>query len=250
MKPASEFYAGLHATDEGYSAGTYHFASLWSLRAFRQWTESRRGTSLRVLDVGVGKGLFLREIVNTFKSRWNISTARVTGLDLVRSPGDHFAGISDQFEFVQQDTDGHPLPFPDASFDFVTCNHVLEHVFETENLVCEIRRVISPQGLAIISTPNLAAWINRVALLWACQPLGTELGTKSVTYGFSPRRFQTKLAKFHPSGHIRDFTPRGLHDLTNACGFETAGWWPQSEGLIVRLGKWAGRNMGIVLRPK
>jgi 2-polyprenyl-3-methyl-5-hydroxy-6-metoxy-1,4-benzoquinol methylase len=249
MKPLTEFYAGLHATDKNYSAGTYHFKSLFSLRVLEQWLQSKAGRPFRILDVGCGKGLFLREFVGTLKSRWKLVPERVTGLDLVRSPEDIFAQISDKFEFIQHDTDGNALPFSERAFDFVCCNHVLEHVFETEKLVKEFRRVIDPEGLCLISVPNLASWINRVSLIFGIQPLGTEVGTESITYGFRPERFHPHLSRFKPSGHIRDFTPRALQDLTAACGFRAVGWWPQSEGYIARLSKFAGRNIGILLQP-
>jgi hypothetical protein len=109
--------------------------------------------------------------------------------------------------------------------------------------------VLRPKGLCIISVPNAAAWINRLLFLFASQPLGSELGTEKVTYGFWPTFLQPKLERFRPSGHIRDFTPRGLCDLTSHCGFETVGWWKQSKGPIARLGNWAGRGLGIVLKP-
>jgi SAM-dependent methyltransferase len=249
MKPLTEFYEGLHSTHKDYSAGTYNFKPLFASRALRQWAQSKAGAAIRFLDVGCGKGLFLREIVAVLQQRWNVGAARITGLDLVRSPADRFAEISEQFEFIQHDVDGHPLPLPDGSFDFIACNHVLEHVFETEKLVREFRRVIAPGGLCIISVPNLAAWMNRVGLLWAGQPIGTEVGTERITYGFRPRFLQARLARYCPAGHIRDFTPRALADLTSACGFETAGWWAQSYGLAARLSKWGGRNISILLQP-
>jgi ubiquinone/menaquinone biosynthesis C-methylase UbiE len=248
MKPNTEFYQGLHKSDGIYSAGTYHMESLWSSRALQNWVRGRQ--NLRILDVGCGKGVFLRDFVQGLEQRWQVKTSRVAGIDLVRSPNDLFAEISPNFEFRLHDTDGNPLPFLDHSFDFICCNHVLEHVFETENLVREFRRVLSPEGFCIISVPNIAAWVNRVAFLVAGQPLGSELGTDKVTYGFRPVFLKKKLEAFHPSGHIRDFTPPGLRDLTEHCGFQTVGWWPQSQGIIARLGKWAGRNMSIMLRPK
>lgn len=214
------------------------------------WAAQVKQQPVRILDVGCGKGIFLRDFTEGSRTRWNFQITRVTGLDLVRSPGDVFARITPPVEFIQADTDGNPLPFADGSFEFLSCNHVLEHVFETENLVREFRRVITPQGLCIIGVPNIAAWINRAAFLWGNQPLGTELGTEKTTYGFRPRFLQRKLEAFRPSGHIRDFTPRALSDLTEHCGFETVGWWAQSFGVLARLGKWAGRNMAIILRPK
>jgi ubiquinone/menaquinone biosynthesis C-methylase UbiE len=249
MRSAARFYEDLHEAEKSYSGGTYYYASLYSCNAFRDWISSWQGQSMRLIDVGVGKGFFFRDFLNTIKAKWNIQPSRVTGLDLVRSSGNAFSEISPQFEFIEHDSDGNPLPFPDASFDFISCNHVVEHVFDTEKLIREFRRILSPNGLCIISVPNLAAWINRVAFLFAGQPLGSELGTEKVTYGFWPTSLQKRLEPFRPSGHIRDFTPRGLRDLTRHCGFETVGWWPQSPGLLARLSKWSGRNIGILLRP-
>jgi SAM-dependent methyltransferase len=202
-----------------------------------------------MLDVGCGKGLFLRDFTAGLRQRWAIQDIQAAGVDLVRSPGDYFKEIDADFKFVQQNLDGQPLPFPDGSFDFLSCNQVLEHIFETEKLVREFRRVLRPEGLCIVSVPNTAAWVNRLLFLFASQPLGSELGTEKVTYGFWPAFLQSRLERFQPSGHIRDFTPRGLRDLTAYCGFDTIGWWKQSKGLVARLGKWAGRELAIVLKP-
>jgi SAM-dependent methyltransferase len=243
------FYAGLHNKDTVYSAGEYHMGSLFSSRALRRWIEGKDRSKLRLLDVGCGKGWFLREFANEMKSRHGVAQIEAAGVDIVRSPGDHFHEIDPNFQFVEQNLDGQKLPFPDASFDFLSCNQVLEHIFETEQLLREFRRVLRQDGLCVISVPNLSAWINRVTFLFGGQPLGSELGTEEITYGFWPRFLQKKLVAFKPSGHIRDFTPRGLRDLVAHCGFDTVGWWPQSHGILARLGKWAGRGIGIILRP-
>jgi SAM-dependent methyltransferase len=249
MNDAETFYPGLHAKDANYSAGEYHMQSLFSLRVVGEWAKNYQQRPVRMLDVGCGKGVFLGDFATGIRERWGVKTIKGTGIDLVRSPGDRFDRICSDFTFVQQNLDGKPLPFADKSFDFVSCNHVLEHVFETEKLLREIRRIVADDSLCIISVPNLAAWINRVLFLFAGQPLGTELGTEKITYGFFPAFMQRKLLGFQPSGHIRDFSPRGLRDLATHCGFETVGWWKQSKGPIARLGKWAGRGVAIVLKP-
>lgn len=250
MKPVKEFYEHLHSTEKTYSAGIYDLAALFGNRAFRAWALRHQGRPVRLLDVGCGKGLFLRDVVQETQSHWRLDVTGITGIDLVRSPDDVFREIPEPFEFRLHDSDGQPLPFGDRSINFVSCNHVLEHVFETEALVREFHRVLAPGGLCIISVPNTAAWINRVAFfLWGNQPLGSEIGTESITYGFRPRFMQPKLKKFRPSGHIRDFCPRGLQDLCESCGFTTVGWWKQSTGFLARLNKWAGRNMAILMEP-
>jgi SAM-dependent methyltransferase len=248
MKPVKDFYEGLHEKDKQYSGGDYHMKSLWSSGALRDWA-GRQGESLRYLDVGCGRGIFIRDFVQGMEQSWNKKPARVMGIDLVQSTTNVFNEIP-KFEFRLHDTDGNPLPFEDGSFDFICCNHVLEHVFETEKLVREFRRVLAPDGLCIISVPNIAAWVNRVLFIFGSQPLGSELGTETTTYGFWPTSMQKKLERFHPSGHIRDFTPRGLQNLTEHCGFRVVGWWPQSFGFIARCGKWAGRAMSIMIQKK
>ena len=132
MRSAADFYTTLHAEEKHYSGANYHMKSLWSLRALNAWAARAKTQPVRVLDVGCGKGFFLRDFVHGARSRWEIEPIRVTGLDIVRSPENVFPEISPSFEFIQSDTDGNALPFEPKSFDFLSCNHDLEQVFETE----------------------------------------------------------------------------------------------------------------------
>lgn len=45
------------------------------------------------------------------------------------------------------------MQFADASFDVVIANHVLEHVDDDLRALAEIRRVLKPDGIAILQTP-------------------------------------------------------------------------------------------------
>jgi SAM-dependent methyltransferase len=51
--------------------------------------------------------------------------------------------------------DGHYLPFPDETFDYVWSNAVLEHVRDPARVAAEIGRVLKPGGLAIVNVPFL-----------------------------------------------------------------------------------------------
>jgi SAM-dependent methyltransferase len=46
------------------------------------------------------------------------------------------------------------LPFPDASFDVVLSNHVIEHTQDPAAHLREIRRILKPEGVAYLATPN------------------------------------------------------------------------------------------------
>lgn len=55
-----------------------------------------------------------------------------------------------------------PLPFPDASFDFVFSEHVIEHMGFPEGcgMLAECRRILKPGGRIRIATPDLAFLIS------------------------------------------------------------------------------------------
>ncbi|MGB7785534.1 MAG: methyltransferase domain-containing protein [Salinimicrobium sp.] len=46
------------------------------------------------------------------------------------------------------------LPFEDNSFDFILCNHVLEHIPDDEKAMQELYRILEPGGTAILQIPQ------------------------------------------------------------------------------------------------
>ena len=45
------------------------------------------------------------------------------------------------------------LPFKDNSFDFIICNHVLEHIPDDTKAMQELYRVLAPSGTAVVQVP-------------------------------------------------------------------------------------------------
>jgi SAM-dependent methyltransferase len=54
--------------------------------------------------------------------------------------------------------DGKSLPFPDDHFDFIFSAEVLEHVFNVDEVLGELNRVLRPHGRILLSTPF--AWVE------------------------------------------------------------------------------------------
>lgn len=90
----------------------------------------------KVLDVGSGRGDFLREM-------------RGLGFDA------YGVEINPEriFEKVVR-ANAERLPFPDSHFDFVNCAEVTEHVESPEKVCQEIFRVLKPGGKCYISFHN------------------------------------------------------------------------------------------------
>jgi len=94
------------------------------------------------------------------------------------------------------------LPFPSAFFDVVFAGEVIEHTFDTDRFLEEIRRVMKPSGSLVLTTPNLASFGRRTMLLIGKNPL-IEASFKN-----------------EAAGHIRYFVKDSLFDLLKSHGFQ------------------------------
>ncbi len=57
---------------------------------------------------------------------------------------------------VDHNVDLQELPFQDQTYDFVFASHVLEHIPNDEKAISEIRRILGPNGIAILPVPLIA----------------------------------------------------------------------------------------------
>jgi ubiquinone/menaquinone biosynthesis C-methylase UbiE len=63
-------------------------------------------------------------------------------------------------DLVMKDVDHHVdlqgLPFEDQTYDFVFASHVLEHIPDDRKAISEIRRILKPNGIAVLPVPLVA----------------------------------------------------------------------------------------------
>jgi SAM-dependent methyltransferase len=111
----------------------------------------------RVLDVGCSTG------GTTAALALAPGVAEVVGVDVnarsIDAAGVRLGGLQIGNAWVTTVAPG-PLPYPDASFDLVTCVSVLEFVPEGRGeFLAELQRVVRPGGYVYLSTPN--PWVLR-----------------------------------------------------------------------------------------
>lgn len=84
------------------------------------------------------------------------------GYDVV--PGDLFPHYykNDAPPCVKADM-GKPLPFADASFDYIVCQEGIEHIEAPLSFTRECSRVLKPGGQLILTTPNILHMTSRLA---------------------------------------------------------------------------------------
>ena len=161
----------------------------------------------RILDAGCGSGDLGRVLINKFNSQvYGIDMNKVT-IQRAKKTG---------LKVKMADLDAK-WPFENNFFNVVIGSEVIEHVVNPDNFLAETKRVLKKDGLLILTTPNLAAWFNRVIFLFGFQPFFTEVSTIDKTMGLSFTRKLTKNRE--PLGHIRCFTLRALKDILDLHGF-------------------------------
>jgi ubiquinone/menaquinone biosynthesis C-methylase UbiE len=217
LNSVKQFYDDLHDKNDKYAGGEYNLSQLLSVKGLKSWLSKYQGSNLNIADVGCGKGVFLRDFTAVLTEQYQMTFHKM-GIDLVKS-SNHVLD-EQHVEFIQTDLDGTQLPLEDNSVDIITCNHVLEHIFYTENLIQEFKRILKPTGICIISVPNLSAWVNRFFLLFSIQPLSCEVGANSIDYGLWLPYFKKHVNNLGvgAAGHIRSFTPRSLQDIVENSG--------------------------------
>jgi SAM-dependent methyltransferase len=99
----------------------------------------------RVLDVASGEGYGAQILAAG-------GAGSVVGADVDEQAVAHARARYPDAEFVVADV--AKLPFEDDSFDLVVSFETIEHVPNPEGVLAELRRVLRPDGLLVISTPN------------------------------------------------------------------------------------------------
>lgn len=139
-----------------------------------------------VLDIGCGTGVNSERVAAAGHS--------VVGVDLSREAiGKYHAR---RFDGLVCDIEAG-LPFAAGTFDAALWSEVIEHIVNPEVALREIRRVLRPGGELVLSTPNSAFWLYRVAAV----------------VGRTVSELQ------HPK-HLHFFSRRGLLALLRTEGFE------------------------------
>lgn len=192
----------------------------------------RLGPDAKLLDVGCLEGSYTRMFAET------VGTGCVHGVDISLTDDARAKGI----EAVEFDLNsGEKLPYADGEFDVVVCIESLEHIYPTDFILREIRRVLKPQGTAIIDVPRLDSLLTIALLTLGFQPPGIECSRE--------KRYGAINDDSVLTGHVAYFTRRALLDMLENTGFQIveARQVGQRSGWLM-LNEAEGRRVGALVR--
>jgi len=149
----------------------------------------------RFLDIGCATGMLIESMK---KEGW-----QTKGVDVCRESAEYGMKHRGVDIFVGTLEEAR---FPDGSFDVVHFSHLIEHVPDPRAFLGEVKRILAPGGLAVITTPNVD--------------------------GFQARLFG-KSWRSAIADHLVLFSKRTLGRLIAECGFEirqNVTWGGLAEG--------------------
>ena len=149
----------------------------------------------KLLDVGCGSKPYESSFVNA---------KEYIGLDIENE------GHSHEKEPIDVYYDGKTIPFADNHFDAVFSSEVFEHVFDIDELIPEIKRVLKPGGKMLVTVP----------FAWNEHEVPNDFG-RYTSFGlkYLLEKHGLKLINYKKSGHFAEVVAQlavlYLHELTD-----------------------------------
>lgn len=168
------------------------------VREYRRYRAKRnQDRPLSILDIGCGQDAQLAKF---------------------KAAGDFYAGCDffesvnvklDDYRRIDLNEDKLSEKFAGQKFDVIFCGEVIEHLFSPDDLLKEMRELMGDESVLILSTPNLAYYLNRLMLLFGISPFFLE-NSSEVKLG---RKLRILGQGNKTEGHIRVFTYGAMIDL-------------------------------------
>jgi len=153
-----------------------------------------------ILDIGCGDGVLSWLIYQKTK-------ASIIGIDSeklsIQFAEQEFKRRQAKAKFLV--TNAYKLPFENNSFDMIVSTEVIEHLSDTKKFLAEIKRVLKPKGLCIITT---------------LVKLSAVPEDKMHVKEFTPKELKICLKKYFSSVALKTSHPLWLKKLYLICLFK------------------------------
>lgn len=149
QKSATELHHNLQPDYYERSIRTNPLQWFWHTRRFRNISKLIKPVKDEILDIGSADGTFTEVITNQSGAK------KAIGIDILESSvkyANQRFKKDKRIEFLVADV--HRLPFKNNRFEAVFCLEALEHVFDLQKVLSEIKRVLKPGGYLVVLVPT------------------------------------------------------------------------------------------------
>lgn len=122
------------------------------LKKYLEFFWNKKG---RLLDIWCNDWLFSKSLNWNFELYW----IDISEKAIIKAKDNWIDGLI-------LDLNKEKLPYDDNFFDIIIMSEVLEHIFDTDKILLEIKRVLKKDWIFWITVPNIAKHINRINLLF------------------------------------------------------------------------------------
>jgi len=149
-------------------------------------------TTKTLVDVGCGEGYFAK----AFK---DIANAQVHGVEMNPISAAKASKILDKVYIG--DIDSQLANLPDNFYDAITCNDVLEHLFDPYQTLKNLTAKLTSEGVIIASIPNFRFFRNLIDILYK-------------------KDWEYKSSGILDFTHLRFFTQKSIIRMFEEAGYE------------------------------
>lgn len=166
-----------------------------ALRMIEKGLDAGRGgprqRPVRLLDIGCNDGSITKQFARVADELY--------GMDLEE---ENLGAASAHGVVVTIANAEEEFPYKDEFFDVVFAGEIIEHLFDPEQFLARCRRILKPDGILVLTTPNLASLTNRYRLLLGWYPV---LMSPFLSRGMGDHIHMFTVPKLREVLHIMDF---------------------------------------------
>jgi methionine biosynthesis protein MetW len=174
------------------------------------------GNNKKVLDLGCGNGLIMERIRDAGNIVIGVEISKA-GILESRKKGFKVYELSLNYQWSKRIRE---------KFDVVFAGEIIEHIFDTDKFLTNVKGVLHDGGNLIVTTPNLASLGRRIALLFGRNP------------------YIETTCRLDDAGHIRYFTLKTLTNLLEENSFKVK----EFESVVVNLSPWGKPRSEILAK--
>lgn len=173
----------------------------WKWLVIKNLAQSEMAQPKKILEVGCAAGHLTALISSIYPE------TKIIGIDVykpaIREAKERYPHLEFRIANAQK------LPFRDNTFDLVVSSETIEHVVDPDEMLAEIRRVLTPNGRAIIEMDSGSRLFRIIWWFWTTFGKG-KVWREAHLHPFSSLELERVISKTHFKIRRRIFSHFGM----------------------------------------